>query len=148
MRSSSAAFAVLAWLAAPAPGDASPPDTATLVVVATYEGGSGPLMLSFFDGPDGYPRDPKKARYRVKARMDDGVGQHTIELPPGQWGVAAWLDADADEEMDTNWLGVPSEPIGMLGPKPTLTSRATWEKNSVEVPAEGLTVRIELYTIF
>ena len=138
-------LAVLALLASPAVADDA---TAPLTVMVTYEGGSGPLYLSFFDSEDGYPRDASKARFKAKVRMTDGKGQHTLQVPVGDWGVAAWLDVDDDLEMDTNWLGVPNEPIGMVGPRPTLTSRTTWARNSVSVPAEGRTVPIEMFTIF
>ena len=35
------------------------------------------------------------------------------DLPPGRYAIAAFLDGNANERLDTNLFGVPSEPFGV-----------------------------------
>ena len=42
-----------------------------------------------------------------------GMTQLSLEdIPDGEYAVAIYHDANANNELDTNWLGIPKEPIG------------------------------------
>lgn len=34
------------------------------------------------------------------------------DLPAGQYAIAIFHDKNGDEQLDTNWLGIPKEPLG------------------------------------
>ena len=46
--------------------------------------------------------------------------------------------------MKTTWYGMPSEPLGVVGPRPTLLSPTSWERNTVEVTAAGASATVLL----
>ena len=42
-----------------------------------------------------------------------GMTQLSLEdIPDGEYAVAIYHDANGNDELDTNWLGIPKEPIG------------------------------------
>ncbi len=42
-----------------------------------------------------------------------GMTQLLLEdIPDGEYAVAIFHDANGNDELDTNWLGIPKEPIG------------------------------------
>ncbi len=47
----------------------------------------------------------------VMARQ--GMTQLSLEdIPDGEYAIAIFHDANGNDELDTNWLGIPKEPIG------------------------------------
>ena len=42
-----------------------------------------------------------------------GISKVLLEdLPPGEYAIAIFHDENGNEELDTNWLGIPREPLG------------------------------------
>jgi len=42
---------------------------------------------------------------------------HINDLPEGQYALAIYHDENGNDELDTNWLGIPKEPIGFSNSK-------------------------------
>ncbi len=114
-----AALAVTGWLLAAgpaAPARAQEPGAtlgATLVVhVQDVSPRGGILRLGLYD----------EARYRddnstpvASADVKAALGETVITLtnvPPGVYAIEAYQDLNANDRMDTSWLGLPQEPFG------------------------------------
>lgn len=56
--------------------------------------------------------DTEDARRRTEVAPDDGEATCRFEeVEPGTYAVATYHDRDDDGEMDSNLLGIPSEPV-------------------------------------
>ena len=48
----------------------------------------------------------------------EGVTELNIEgLPDGEYAIALYHDANGNDELDTNWLGIPKEAVGFSNAK-------------------------------
>jgi len=90
----------------------------------------GQLLLSLFNQAEGFPDQPEKSFRQMKialhaSQQPEGIWQG---LPAGFYAVALLHDEDADGRCRVNWLGIPTEGVGistrkkMLWGKPTFPS--------------------------
>ena len=48
----------------------------------------------------------------------EGITEVSIDdLPDGEYAIALYHDANGNDELDTNWLGIPKEPVGFSNAK-------------------------------
>jgi len=86
----------------------------------------GTVYASIFLSPEGFPGDKSRAyAYRAVPAQDGSVVLIFEQVPPGTFVVAVLHDADANEELSFNLLGIPKEEYGfsrdaraMFGPPP------------------------------
>jgi uncharacterized protein (DUF2141 family) len=72
----------------------------------------GPVRIAVFDDADGFP-EPGAAAVTARVPATGSEVATALELPGApRLAVAAYQDRDADGELDRNWLGVPTEPVG------------------------------------
>ncbi|MFP4147751.1 MAG: DUF2141 domain-containing protein [Halorhodospira sp.] len=82
------------------------------VRVQVPEPDQGTVYLAIFDEAQAFP-DPEGAHVRQARKVEGAEVQLRISsLEPGDYAVAAFQDLDGDEELTTNWIGVPKEPAG------------------------------------
>ncbi len=72
----------------------------------------GKLMLSLHNGPEGFPGDDT-TRYKA---LISTVDQDSLficlgSVPYGEYAVAIIHDIDGDGKLNTNFLGIPQEPV-------------------------------------
>ena len=146
----SALFGVWAVNAAYAEVEGVAPVTAAGgVVEVRVEGLSssqGTVYASIFLQPEGFPGDKAMAfAYRAVAAQDGTVVLLFEEVPAGEIVVAVLHDADENEELSFNLLGMPKEDYGfsrdaraMFGPPP-------FEKAAVSLqPGESKTLTVKV----
>ena len=120
------------------------------VVTARIEGlGStdGQLLVALFRSSDGFPSDQDRAADKASVeQLPSSVGESVWvtfeEVSPGPFAIAAFHDIDGDFELDTNWLGIPTEKWGVsndaagwLGPPKFAQAELTVQPGeSLEVP--------------
>ena len=99
-------------------------DPGISVTVSQLRNGKGVVRCALFKAKDGFPSDSKKA-LRVTATKIEGKKAVCAfrELPEGRYALAAYHDEDNNNEMKTNFLGIPQEGVaasnnakGSLGP--------------------------------
>lgn len=81
--------------------------TLTLDTPAT----TGTVTFLLFDSANtfGDSRDSVKT---VTHKMEEGAVCRIQDVPPGQYAIVAYYDANANGRMDRNFIGIPSEPVG------------------------------------
>ena len=93
--------------AAAAPGTLS-------VRLSGFHSADGQVLLVVFCGEDGFPGKPESAVKKVVAKISDGKARVEIsDLPPGEYAVSVVHDENGNNTLDTNWIGMPKEGIGM-----------------------------------
>jgi uncharacterized protein (DUF2141 family) len=109
----------------------------------------GTVYASLFLQPEGFPGDKGMAfAYRAVAAQDGSVVLVFEEVPAGEFVVAVLHDADENEELSFNLLGMPKEDYGfsrdaraMFGPPP-------FEKAAVSLqPGEIKTLTVKVHKI-
>jgi len=93
--------------AAAAPGELS-------LRLSGFRNTSGQVLIAVFRGEDGFPGDSARAWRRLVVKISDGQARVTIpDLSPGEYAVAAVHDENSNNALDTSWIGMPKEGIGM-----------------------------------
>jgi len=80
------------------------------VVVQGAQPGEGKVRVGVFES-DAFPDTPLRGREKPA----DGQGRvrvHFTGLEPGEYAVSAYQDRSGSGELDTNFVGAPTEPFG------------------------------------
>ncbi|MEL6660547.1 MAG: DUF2141 domain-containing protein [Bacteroidota bacterium] len=73
----------------------------------------GPVVFMLFSSSDGFPTDPAKARQIGQVTGYTSSATYTFSgVPAGRYAVAVFQDKNANRVADTNFLGIPKEPVG------------------------------------
>lgn len=79
-----------------------------------FHSADGQVLIAVFRGEEGFPGKPGAAVKRVVAKISDGRARVEIsDLPPGEYAVSVVHDENGNNTLDTNWVGMPKEGIGM-----------------------------------
>lgn len=57
----------------------------------------------------------------------------TVYLPSGKYGVVAFHDLNGNEELDTNFIGIPTEPYGFSNNARAMLSKPDFEETLVNL---------------
>jgi uncharacterized protein (DUF2141 family) len=74
----------------------------------------GQVLVSVFVDAAGFPDDQRRAARSVRLPVDgDSLVVTFPDVPAGELAVAAFHDVDADFQLDSNALGIPTERWGV-----------------------------------
>ncbi|MEL6919098.1 MAG: DUF2141 domain-containing protein [Bacteroidota bacterium] len=75
--------------------------------------GKGKVVFMLFDQKDGFPKEVGKAKYKGEIDTFDATAAYTFEgIPHGEYAVAVFQDKNKNNEIDSNFIGFPKEPVG------------------------------------
>jgi uncharacterized protein (DUF2141 family) len=73
----------------------------------------GKLFLSIYDKADGYPGKSELALKRQAVPVTGTSQTYVFEgLAPGTYAVGVMHDVNDNGKLDTNFIGIPKEPVG------------------------------------
>jgi uncharacterized protein (DUF2141 family) len=123
-------------------------NAATLVVtISNIKTDVGQMNIAVYDNEDDWLGDDVVAGQTmvVAEEMNDGVIVAEIELEPGNYAVSVHHDDNDNDKMDTNFIGIPKEPIGLsngavakFGPPKYKDAVFTVGENVTEMPVKLL----------
>ena len=71
-----------------------------------------PTYIQVFKTSDGFPTDMSKAV--LVHRMDKDVIEVKIPIKKsGKYAISIFQDKNGNKKLDTNWIGIPREPVGV-----------------------------------
>lgn len=79
-----------------------------------------------------------------KAAVKNGKIRVSVQLPAGNYGIALLDDENADDEMDYNWIGMPTEGFGFSDYYHSGLSRPTYSDFDFNLPESGKSVTIKI----
>ncbi|OYY67124.1 MAG: hypothetical protein B7Y49_00445 [Sphingomonas sp. 28-62-11] len=75
--------------------------------------GAGLVYCDLYNTEKGFPNKPERAIARVKVKPTGKKADCVFrDVKEGRYAVALWHDVDDDGKLDTNFLGIPREPVG------------------------------------
>ena len=101
----------------------------------------GDLMIAVY----GSAADYRKAAVKeIKVSAGDNPASVHIALDAGDYAIALYHDRNGNGKLDSNLLGVPTEPYGFSGDARNLMGPATWEQAKFSLAASGGTATVRL----
>lgn len=93
-----------------------------LVSISGLKSQKGQVLIYLFSSETGFPTEFKSAFKSGKANISGTDSQFIFsEIPPGKYAIAIIHDENGDTKLGTNFIGIPSEGIGVSNnPKGTL----------------------------
>ena len=84
------------------------------VVVHGVDKIKGQIGILLFEQKEGFPTDNEKALKQVLIPINDTKLNYSFkDLPFGQYAVSVMHDVNMNDMLDTNFLGIPKEGIGI-----------------------------------
>ncbi|MDX9719466.1 MAG: DUF2141 domain-containing protein [Myxococcota bacterium] len=115
------------------------------VSVSGFENANGVARIVVYDAQGSFPRPKGSARASSVERIEDGQVQASFaELPLGDYVVLVLHDANDNDELDTNFLGMPQEGYGISKNRFTSVGAPDYEEGAFTLPPEGSSLAIEM----
>lgn len=76
---------------------------------------TGSIYVSVYDSDDTWlgPDTVVTEEVEIESAREAGVVKVALELPPGDYALSIFFDANDNDELDTNWIGLPKEPVAL-----------------------------------
>ncbi len=83
------------------------------IVITNLRNNKGHVLVSLYNGAEGYPDKPEKAIRKGRLIVkDNSAWVKFTGLPAGKYAVAILHDENDDQKMNTNFFGLPKEGYG------------------------------------
>ncbi len=74
----------------------------------------GNIYVFLYSSEDGFPVDLSKAKKFIQARIESqGASVSFDNIKYGYYAISVYHDQDSNGEINTNFLGIPKEPVGV-----------------------------------
>lgn len=80
------------------------------VVIKKVKPNDGRVLVAVYNKAEGFPRVPFLKN--AAAASDSTVQVVFKDLPPGEYAISSFQDKNNNEKLDTNSMGIPTEPLG------------------------------------
>lgn len=120
--------------------------TVTVEVVGARNA-KGRLGVALFRSPEGFPEDASKAVRQELVDVDSNTLKAQVvfrEVPAGTYAVSVRHDENMNDDLDKNFLGMPTEGYGTSNNVKGVFQAPTFDKAKFEVKAAPRTVEIKL----
>ncbi|MGB5847976.1 MAG: DUF2141 domain-containing protein [Ignavibacteriaceae bacterium] len=95
-----------------AQNDKSETTNKLIVVIAGFDNDDGEVQIAVSDSRKDYESDDP-AFIEVRSKIENRQAEYTFEeLPFGEYAIKLYHDENRDGELDSNFLGIPTEAYG------------------------------------
>ncbi|HNT28041.1 MAG TPA: DUF2141 domain-containing protein [bacterium] len=111
--------------------------TTTLTVKVWGLRKQGQVFVYLYNQDDGFPTSPEKAfkTITLPVRESDTLFAKFEGLAPGDYAVAVMHDENGNGQIDTNWIGIPKEGLGVSNNAKGVMGPPKFKDAKVTVPA-------------
>ena len=79
-----------------------------------FRSAEGQVLIAIFRGEDGFPGDSAKAWRRAVTTIQGARASFDLQgVPAGEYAIAVVHDENKNGELDTNFVGIPKEGLGV-----------------------------------
>mgnify|MGYP001824017725 CR=1 FL=1 len=124
-------------------------DAALRIEITGLAGTEGTVFISVYDNEDAWLGEDTVITEKIEiasARVEDLVVADIV-LPPGQYAVSLFYDANANGKLDSNFIGIPKEPVALSNNAKPKFGPPKYKDAVFALGAEGLTQRIAIESI-
>jgi len=108
------------------------------VTVTNFKSQKGLVLCCLNNKEDGFPGEQNKALSCQKISIAGSKVQFTfLNVVPGTYALAAYHDENNDGTLNTNFLGIPKEGVGVSNNKMRNFSSPKYNEAKFAVPANG-----------
>lgn len=105
----------------------------------------GRLYVAVYDKEADFLKPDQIHAQRITAVNESGsIELFLSELPPGTYAVSCFHDVNGNGKLDTNLLGIPTEPYGFSNNARPKFRAPKWDEAKVEWRKDGAPVMIRL----
>lgn len=124
----------------------SPPPPAGLQIVFTnIKQAQGQIYVAVYDSPADYMNANKARSKKVLTVTAKGSLACTFpELPPGAYAISCFHDVNGNGKLDTNFVGIPSEPYGASNNARPKFRAPNWDETKFELKNNSGEISIRL----
>ena len=109
-----------------------------IVTVTNFKSQKGLVLCCLNNKEDGFPGKQNKALSCQKIDLAGSKVQFTfLNVLPGTYALAAYHDENNDGTLNTNFLGIPKEGVGVSNNKMRNFSSPKYNEAKFAVPANG-----------
>ena len=116
------------------------------VTIEGYQHQEGQLSVALYNSDNGFPKDHAEAYQRQTVAIDDSTTQITFDgVPVGTYAVAVYHDENGNQELETNFMGIPKENVGISNnPKVGIGNPPSFKRAQFELADHAdITVRLQ-----
>lgn len=113
------------------------------VTVADVRSAKGTLMIAVIDSAAGWDGGAKPVAAATRKVNGTAETFRFPNLPAGTYAVRVMQDENDNGKLDTNFMGMPTEPYGISN-DPQVMRRPTFDEAKVELGADGRAITIHL----
>jgi uncharacterized protein (DUF2141 family) len=110
--------------------------------VAGIQSTKGHVLIAVYDRADSFLQKPAAV-----AKVDAAVGKVTAvltKLPAGDYAISAFQDLNDNGNLDSNLLGIPTEPYGFSNDAEGHFGPPSFEQSRVHLAEEGSHITVNL----
>ena len=107
---------------------------------------AGQVLVALFDTAETFPRAMLRGE-KVSATKRDAKGRVTVVfsgLAPGRYALSAFHDRDANGQLNSNMMGLPTEPYGFSRDARGNFGPPTFSDAALDLPEAGLTISLRV----
>jgi uncharacterized protein (DUF2141 family) len=133
-------------LVVPTPSASAQAAVGTLVVNVVGVGAqSGTIVALLFESNDGFPAKAAKACQRASSKVAGNVVTlRFAEVPLGTYAVTVYHDVNDNQKLDTNWIGIPKEPVAVSNNAKGRMGPPKWKDAKFELRAANQELTVSL----
>jgi len=115
------------------------------VIIDGIENDLGKVLVALSDSEKDFEASEKAFRMATLEIKDKKASVTFEDLPPGEYALKVFHDENDDGELDTNFLGIPSENYGFSNNARGSFGPASWSdaKFMLNLPADTVYIRVE-----
>ena len=105
----------------------------------------GKCLLSLFNNKKGFPSNQEKAVYVTFGRIQNRKLTLVIkDMAIGEYAIAVVHDENDNNKLDTNFLGIPKEGIGVSNNAKSIMGPPSYEDSKFQLKEEGMVANIRI----
>jgi uncharacterized protein (DUF2141 family) len=98
------------------------------IILSGFENNDGVAIIALSNSQENYEKEAEPYRGNQSEIVEKTATWIVNGLPFGEYAIKVFHDEDEDKEMDTNFLGIPSEDYGFSNNARGTFGPASWEE--------------------
>ena len=141
-----ALVAVLVFATLPASAASEPECPGIHVDILNIKNSTGTIGCALFESPEGFPfAFMRFATHIIVLKIQDTKARcDFVDIPPGTYALGVIHDENMNGELDTNWLGIPTEGYGFSNEAKATLSPPAFSAAAFSYEGQDMSLSIRL----